>query len=113
EPGLFSVAATDRALRAADELRRQLAPNLQPLGVVVNRFRPRSSEHEFRVNELKEMFGPLVLSPPLPERSVLQQAHGSARPVHEWPGDAAQELAGIFDSILDRGLRTGRLRKRR
>lgn len=113
EPGLFSVAATDRALRATDELRRRVAPDLQPLGVVVNRTRPRSTEHEFRVNELKDMFGPLVLNPTIPERSVLQQAQGSGRPIHQWPGDAAAELSTNFDSLLDRALRTGRMRSRR
>lgn len=113
EPGLFSVAATDRALRATDELRRHLAANLQPLGIIVNRVRPRSNEHDYRVNELKEMFGPLVLNPPIPERSVLQQAQGSGRPIHEWPGEASAGLSGIFDSLLDRALRTGRLRARR
>ncbi|WGW13516.1 ParA family protein [Saxibacter everestensis] len=112
EPGLFSVAAADRALRATDELRRQIASQLQPLGVVVNRVRPRSIEHEYRINELREMFGPLVLSPPVPERSVLQQAQGSARPIHSWPGEAAAELSSVFDQLLDRALRTGRLRHR-
>jgi chromosome partitioning protein len=40
EPGLFSVAAADRALRAIEEIRRGLSPRLQPLGIVVNRVRP-------------------------------------------------------------------------
>ncbi|WP_179428718.1 ParA family protein [Spelaeicoccus albus] len=113
EPGLFSVAATDRALRAADELRQRVAPNLQPLGIVVNRVRPRSTEHQYRVKELKDMFGPLVLNPQVPERSVLQQAQGSGRPIHQWPGKTSADLSGIFDSMLDRALRTGRLRGRR
>ena len=74
EPGLFSVAAADRALRAIEEIRRGLSPRLQPLGIVVNRVRPQSIEHQFRIKELRDMFGPLVLSPQLPERTSLQQA---------------------------------------
>ena len=62
EPGLFSVAAADRALRAIEEIRRGLSPRLQPLGIVVNRVRPQSIEHQFRIKELRDMFGPLVLS---------------------------------------------------
>ena len=93
EPGLFSVAAADRALRAIEEIRRGLSPRLQPLGIVVNRVRPQSIEHQFRIKELRDMFGPLVLSPQLPERTSLQQAQGAAKPLHIWPGDSAQEMS--------------------
>jgi cellulose biosynthesis protein BcsQ len=107
EPALFSVTAADRALRAIDELRRSTAPGLQPLGVVVNRFRDRSPEHRYRLTELSDMFGPLVLSPSVPERSALQQAQGASLPIHRWPGPAAQELSEAFESHLARVLRTG------
>nr|WP_318245054.1 AAA family ATPase [Brevibacterium gallinarum] len=112
EPGLFSVAAADRALRATDELRRRTASDLQPLGIVVNRARLQSREHSYRIEELREMFGPLVVNPPIPERTVLQQAQGSARPIHSWPGKPAAELAAAFDKILDRALRSERIRRK-
>lgn len=110
EPGLFSVAAADRALRAVDELRKHSNASVQPLGIAMNRVRPNSREHQYRIAELKEMFGPLVLRPDLPERTVLQQAQGSAKPIHAWPGRPAAELAAIFDSMLDRTLRTESMR---
>jgi chromosome partitioning protein len=109
EPGLFSVAAADRALRAIEEIRRGLSPRLQPLGIVVNRARTQSLEHQFRIKELRDMFGPLVLAPQLPERTSLQQAQGAAKPLHIWPGESAQELARSFDQLLERVLRTGRV----
>jgi chromosome partitioning protein len=109
EPGLFSVAAADRALRAIEEIRRGLSPRLQPLGIIVNRARMQSLEHQFRIKELRDMFGPLVLSPQLPERTSLQQAQGAAKPLHVWPGESAQELARMFDQLLDRVMRTGRV----
>jgi chromosome partitioning protein len=109
EPGLFSVAAADRALRAIEEIRRGLSPRLQPLGIIVNRARMQSLEHQFRIKELRDMFGPLVLSPQLPERTSLQQAQGAAKPLHIWPGESAQEMARMFDQLLDRVLRTGRV----
>lgn len=105
EPGLFSVAAADRALRAIEEIRRGLSPRLQPLGIVVNRMREQSIEHQFRLGELREMFGPLVISPQLPERTSLQQAQGAAKPLHVWPGESAQDMASKFDQLLDRALR--------
>lgn len=106
EPSLFAVAATDRALRAIEEIRRGVSPRLQPLGILINRTQQQSMEHQFRIRELREMFGPLVLSPQLPEQPSLQQAQGAAKPVHLWPGDASQEMAGHFDQILDRVMRS-------
>jgi cellulose biosynthesis protein BcsQ len=105
EPALFSVTAADRALKAIDELRRSGAPDLQPLGVLVNRYRERSPEHRYRTTELSELFGPLVLSPAIPERSALQQAQGASQPVHHWPGTAARELSELFEAHLSRVLR--------
>jgi chromosome partitioning protein len=105
EPALFSVTAADRALHAIDDVRRSSAPTLQPLGVLVNRYRERSPEHRYRLQELSDMFGPLVLSPAIRERSALQQAQGASQPVHRWPGAPAQELAAGFDSHLARILR--------
>lgn len=109
EPGLFSVAAADRALRAIEEIRRGLSPRLQPLGIIVNRARQQSIEHQFRTKELRDMFGPLVLSPQLPERTSLQQAQGAAKPLHVWPGESAQEMARFFDQLLDRVLRAAKI----
>ncbi|MGJ0204856.1 AAA family ATPase [Leucobacter sp. gxy201] len=106
EPSLFAVAATDRALRAIEEIRRGVSPRLQPLGVLINRTQPSSLEHQFRIRELREMFGPLILNPQLPERPSLQQAQGAAKPVHMWPGEASQEMAANFDAVLDRVLRS-------
>ena len=109
EPGLFSVAAADRALRAIEEIRRGLSPRLQPLGIIVNRARMQSLEHQFRIKELRDMFGPLMLSPQLPERTSLQQAQGAAKPLHMWPGESAQEMAHNFDILLDRVMRSGQI----
>lgn len=108
EPGLFSVMAVGRAMRTIDELRRGAAPALQPLGIVVNRVRARSVEQTYRLGELQTLYGPLLLSPTVPERAALQQAQGAAQPVHAWPGAAAAEIAGVFDALLDRALRAPR-----
>ena len=110
EPGLFSVMAVGRALRTIDELRRGPAPALQPLGIVVNRVRARSVEQAYRLDELASLYGPLLLSPAIPERAALQQSQGAARPIHSWPGAAAAELSTVFDALLDRALRAPKTR---
>lgn len=108
EPGLFAVTAVGRAMRTIDELRRGPAAQLQPLGVVINRVRSQSSEHGFRMEELRGLYGPLVLNPIVPERAALQQAQGAAQPVHRWPGQGARDLSWVFDQLLDRALRAPR-----
>lgn len=100
EPGLFSVAATQRAFKAVDELRRGVSPRLKPLGVVVNRVRPQSIEHQYRINEMRELFGSLMIDTVFLERATLQQAQGAATPIHLWPGEAAEETARDFTRLL-------------
>jgi cellulose biosynthesis protein BcsQ len=104
EPGLFSVVAAERAMRAIDTLKNGLTPRLQPLGVVINRIRANSKEHEFRIKELTDLFGPDLLTVQIEEKSTIQQAQGAARAIHTWPGETAANLAKIFDDLLDGAL---------
>ena len=113
EPSLFAVTGVQRALEAVQTERTAHRPALQPLGVVINRYRPRVTEQEYRLTELRDLFGPLVLSPVLPDRSAVQQAQGAAVPIHHWPTAGAREIAHSFDLLLDRLLRSGKHRSRR
>ena len=100
EPSLFSVVAADRTMTALAELRRGLTSRLETLGILINRFRPQSSEGDFRVSELREKYGDRILPQVIEERTVLQQAQGAGRPIHGWPGESATEIAGEFDRVL-------------
>ncbi len=113
EPSLYAVTGVQRALEAVQTERLAHRPALQPLGVVINRFRPRVTEHEYRLAELRELFGPLVMSPVLPDRSAVQQAQGAAVPIHQWPTAGAREIAQSFDALLDRLLQSVRQKARR
>jgi len=106
EPSIYAVAAVQRALEAVQAERVAHRPSLQPLGVVVNRARARSTEQEYRLHELRELFGPLILSPELPDRSAIQQAQGAGVAIHQWPSAGAREIALMFDALLDRLLRS-------
>lgn len=101
EPSLFSVVAADRTMIALAELRRGLTDRLETLGILINRFRPQSSEGDFRVTELREKYGNRILPHMIEERTVLQQAQGAGRPIHGWPGESATEIAGEFDRVLE------------
>jgi cellulose biosynthesis protein BcsQ len=107
EPSLFAVHGADRAFRAIQEERQHNAL-LQPLGVVVNRYEDRSAEHRFRLEELRQLFGPLVLNPPLPDRSIVQQAQGMALPVQRWHTTGAKQATDALDSYLTTALRASR-----
>ncbi len=112
EPSLYAVTGVQRALEAV-QAQRLSGRRLQPLGVVVNRVRPRLAEHEYRLAELRELFGPLVLQPVLPDRSAVLQAAGAAVPIHRWPTPGAREIAVMFDALLERLLRSVSGRKKR
>lgn len=106
EPALYAVTGVQRALEAVQDERSTHKSSLQPLGVVVNRAKTRSAEQEYRLAELKDLFGPLVLSPALPDRSAIQQAQGAGVPIHAWPTAGAREIAAMFDTLLGRLLRS-------
>ncbi len=98
EPSLFAVTGVQRALEAVQTERLAHRPALQPLGVVINRFRPRVTEHEYRLAELRDLFGPLVL------------VAGAARP---FGGPAGAGRSGPDPSVADRGCPRGRAELRR
>lgn len=112
EPALFSVAGTERTMRALELFRQEFAPDLHAAGIVANRVRATSSEHTFRLREMKQMFGDLLLSPTIPEQADWQQIQGAAHSVHHWPGRSAQQAAGYFDELLRSVLDSGRMRNR-
>lgn len=104
EPGIFSVVAADRAIRALEEIRSAITKRVRPLGILVNRHRPASKEQDFRVQELNEMFPGLLIPDYLEERAHLQQTQGAARPIHTWPGEGAIEIAEFFTKLLERAM---------
>lgn len=112
EPSLFSVAGTERTMRAIDLFREEFAPDLKTAGVVANRVRPSSNEHSYRLAEMKTMFGDLLLSPTIVEQANWQQIQGAAHSVHQWPGESARHAASLFDDLLKNITDSGRMRSR-
>jgi cellulose biosynthesis protein BcsQ len=106
DPTIFAVTGVQRAFEAVQQERVEHNSRLQPLGVLINRFRARSAEHAFRVAELRELFGPLVLTGVLPERSAIQQAQGACVPIQYWDTPGAREVTAVFDGLLGRVMRS-------
>lgn len=103
EPTIYANTGVQRAVEAV-ESEQAHNPGLQTIGVVVNRIRARSAEHEYRIGELRELFGDLVLPQLLPDRSAVQHAQGTAQPVHRWQTPGAREIAARYDELLARVL---------
>ena len=101
EPSLFSVAGTKRTMTALAQFESSRIWAVPEAGVVVNRVRSASQEQQHRLRELRDLFGPLVVDPVLPDLPVVQQAQGAAWPVHRWPGAEAAEIAGRFTAVLE------------
>lgn len=108
EPTIFAVSGVQRAFEAVQTERERANPDLQPLGVVVNRIRQRAQEHQFRIDELREIFGPLVMPVALPDRLAVQQTQGACLPIHRWDTPGAREVALAFNLLLARTLRANR-----
>jgi len=101
---LIAIANAESALRSnvgADECGPHQCDPIKIHGVVINRFKPLSREHQFRVNELSEKYGQRLLPQRFDEKSTIQQAQGAARPIHAWAGETAALVAKKFDEILD------------
>jgi chromosome partitioning protein len=106
DPTIFAVAGVQRAFEAVQSERVEHNPRLQPLGVLINRVRSRSAEHAYRIAELRELFGPLVLTGTVPDRSAIQQAQGACVPIQHWDTPGAREVSSVFDSLLGRIIRS-------
>ncbi len=107
EPTLYAVSGANRAFDAVEETKDEHNPDLVALGVVVNRVRPHSYEHQYRIAELRESFGSLIMPVALPDRLAVQQAQGACTPIHQWPTPGAREVSLAFNLLLARLLRTG------
>lgn len=108
DPTMFAVAGVQRAFDAVQAERQRGNPDLQPLGVLVNRVRSRNNEHSYRIAELRELFGPLVFTSVLPDRSAVQQAQGACLPIQQWDTPGAREISAVFTGLLGRVLRSVR-----
>lgn len=105
EPGFFALQGATRALAAIEAARDSLNLRLRPAGICVNRLRTQLNEHRYRLDELHAAFPNLIIDPPIPERSAVQQAQGASVPIQAWPSPGAREAVEAFDDVLDRVLR--------
>lgn len=100
EPALFSVAGSERTLRAIARFEEQTEFAVGQASIIINKVRPQDPEHIYRCEEMRVLFGDLVADITLPDTPLLQQIQGSAYPLHYWPEPESQELAQAFSGLL-------------
>ena len=101
EPSFFALPGAAAALEAVEVVRGSSNLVLRAAGVVVNRARPQTTEHAFRLAELHEAYPDLVLPVSVPDRTAIQQAQGACVPVQAWRSAGAHEASDAYDAILD------------
>lgn len=100
EPGIFSVSAAERAFAAVSQVRDELNPRLRPLGILLNRVRGHIAEQRYRTEEMRSLFGSMVLETEIPDRTALQRAQGAFVPIHSVRDAGGREVAGLLDELL-------------
>ncbi|MFN8147701.1 MAG: ParA family protein [Candidatus Nanopelagicales bacterium] len=101
EPSFFALPGAAAALEAVEVVRGSSNLVLRAAGVVVNRARPQTTEHAFRLAELHDAYPDLVLPVSVPDRTAIQQAQGACVPVQAWRSSGAHEASDAYDAILD------------
>lgn len=100
EPSYFALTGAAAALDAVDVVRARTNLALVPYGIVVDRFRAATAEHVYRLGELRESYPRLLLDPPVPERTAVQQAQGAGVAVQTWRSDGGREVSAVLDTLL-------------
>ncbi len=101
EPSYFAVQGAEQAVEAVQVAVREGNPRLTVVAIVPNRTRAVLSEHRFRLDELRSVFG-VKVTEPIPERTAIQQAQGAGVPIHAWKSAGARSAAKTFDDLLGR-----------
>lgn len=101
EPSFFALPGAAAALEAIEIVRGSSNLALRAAGVLVNRSRPQTSEHAFRLLELEAAYPNLILPFVVPERIAVQQAQGACVPVQAWRSPGARDVADVYDDLLD------------
>jgi len=99
ELSALSIRGAEAVLEVVDEVWSELNPTLDIGGVIVNRSPSASVEANRQEESLNRLMGKQsVWHPFVPQRTVLNEAVGYRKPVHDL-GYRAKDLLGIFDAL--------------
>lgn len=101
EPSIDASYGVANVLNTIETVREHYNPDLEVLGIVLNKVPPRSREADFRAAELSDALGDQLWEPAVPLRTVLTESRGARVPIHSY-GSRATDLISIFDTFLAR-----------
>jgi chromosome partitioning protein len=102
EPTVFGLRGVEPVLDLVEHVWSTENQQLDLAGVVLNRLPAISSDAQARVVELNKMVGTRsVWKPAIPQRVLVNQAHGERAPIHAF-GSQARDLVDVFDQLLGR-----------
>ncbi len=101
EPEFDSVEGAVRYHDFIAHHREDLNPDLWLAGVIVARVR-KLGAHSYQLDGLPELFGELIWTPHIPERTVLKDAADAAQPLQALNDSAARELVSLYDQLAER-----------
>lgn len=94
-PEPWSSEGLDRFLTTLEGIRQGPHPSLSLFGVIVNMVR-RTNEHRYRIDELNESVGGMVLQPVIPQRVAAAEVASEQLPLHELKNEGAKVLSDLF-----------------
>lgn len=102
EPTVFGLRGIEPVLDLVEHIWSTENKRLDLAGVVLNRLPAISSDAHARVAELNKIVGTRsVWKPAIPQRVLVNQAHGERAPLHAF-GSQAHDLIDVFDRLLGR-----------
>lgn len=106
EPTVFGVRGVNPVVDLVEQVWEENNKDLDLAGVVLNRVPSVSVDAHQRQQELAKLVGArAVWSPVVPQRVIMNTAHGERSPIHTY-GRRAGELPGVFDALLSKLRRT-------
>lgn len=95
-PEALSSAGMSRFLTAVNEVKEALRPELRLHGVIVNKYHRSFNEDQYRVKELRQYVGDIVLDPYIPSRQAAVEVASEGLPLHQLKSEGARELSRLF-----------------
>lgn len=94
-----SVRAVAALEATVQHVTRRPNPQLEFDKIIINR-RRGTKEHDFREEELREAYGPLVARTVIPDYTARQDAHSVGRPIHEHVGGKSIALQVAYNDLI-------------
>lgn len=96
-----SLTGLANVLETVKVIREHYNPSLSVAGIVINDLDARVGEQQYRLEELRSTYGPLLWDPPLPHRARIIDAKGAKAPIHDY-GYRAKDLVDAYDTLAAR-----------